>query len=36
MKILESLPKKEEDSIDQCITDYKKVIPGLNPKDYGL
>jgi methanol--5-hydroxybenzimidazolylcobamide Co-methyltransferase len=34
--VLEGLPAKEEDFIDQCITEYKKVIPGFNPKNYGL
>jgi methanol--5-hydroxybenzimidazolylcobamide Co-methyltransferase len=34
--VLEGLPAKEEDFIDQCVTEYKKVIPGFNPKNYGL
>ena len=36
MTVLESLPAKEGDFIDQCISDYKKVVPGFNPKNYGL
>lgn len=36
MNELESFPSKEADFIDQCISIYKKVIPGFNPANYGL
>ena len=36
LSVLQSLPAKEEDFIDQCISEYSKLIPGLNPKNYGL
>jgi methanol--5-hydroxybenzimidazolylcobamide Co-methyltransferase len=36
MAVMEALPAKEDDFIDQCVSDYKKVIPGFNPKNYGL
>lgn len=36
MSVLESLPAKEADFIDQCVSDYKKLVPGFDPKNYGL
>ena len=36
LAVLQTLPDKEADFIDQCTADYKKLIPGFDPKNYGL
>ncbi|MBS4025250.1 MAG: methanol--corrinoid methyltransferase [Clostridia bacterium] len=36
LKDLESFPDKEENFVDQCISIYKKSIPGFKPQNYGL
>jgi methanol--5-hydroxybenzimidazolylcobamide Co-methyltransferase len=36
LTVLESLPAKEEDFIDRCVTSYKKLIRGFDPGNYGL
>jgi methanol---5-hydroxybenzimidazolylcobamide Co-methyltransferase len=36
LTVLESLPAKEEDFIDKCVTSYKKLIRGFDPGNYGL